>query len=140
ELKDARGRKRHKRSSQVAEKIAILRSSGFTVEQIAARLMISEPTLRKYYFRELTEGPELAKAVLIETMWKKALTGNVGAAKFIESQMEQGTAGRIARDDEKPEPQVKAPVIGKKEQAQRDAENVGGLFATPPPPKLVVSN
>ncbi len=80
---DPRGRKRHRRAPQVAEQVAVLRAAGLTVEEVATRLVLSEPTLRKYYFRELDGGAKMAQAVLTEAMWKKAKEGNVSAARFI---------------------------------------------------------
>lgn len=119
ELKDPRGRKRHKRSPQVAERVAFLRASDMAVEDIAARIGLSEPTLRKYYFRELTAGPALAKAVLLEAMWDKAKAGNVSAANFVRAEFEKGdTAVPVAR-----QPREKAePPLGKKAQADVDAK------------------
>lgn len=135
---DPRGRKRHKRCVQIAENVAVLRASGLTVEQIAARLVLSEPTLRKYYFRELDSGAALAEAVLTEAMWRKARDGNVSAARFIRETFGKGEAVRAdARIRERP---AKEPVIGKKEQRQRAAEQVGGKFAAPAPPRLAVDN
>ncbi|WKL57250.1 hypothetical protein Q1W73_16530 [Asticcacaulis sp. ZE23SCel15] len=131
EPKDARGRKRHKRLPQLAEKIAVLRASGDSVEDVALHLGLSEPTLRKYYFRELNNGPELAKAVLNQKMWKKAMDGNVSAANYISKQFEKGKAQRVARPDPKP----KEAALGKKEQQKVAAGNVVGLFGTPSAPK-----
>lgn len=136
--RDPRGRKRHKRLPQIAEKVSVLRASGLTVEQIAARLVLSEPTLRKYYFRELEAGEALALAVLTESMWAKARDGNVGAARFIREQFSKGEAlqaeGRVREREARP------AATGKKAERQAAAEKVGGRFATPPAPKLVVDN
>lgn len=135
---DPRGRKRHRRSPQVAEQVALLKASGLTVEQIAARLVLSEPTLRKYYFRELDGGAALARAVLTEAMWKKARDGNVSAAKFIKDVFDKGDAkaaeGRVrSREPRSPEPGLKA-------QRQEAARAVGGRFATPAGPRLAIDN
>lgn len=136
--RDPRGRKRHKRSAQIAENVALHKASGLTVEQIAARLGISEPTLRKYYFRELEDGAALAQAVLNEAMWSKALAGNVGAARFMREAMTRGEAKaadqRVRARTPKDEP------VGKKAERQAAAERVGGRFAVPAAPKLIVDN
>lgn len=141
EARDPRGRKRHKRLVQVAEKVSVLRAAGLTVEQIAARVGLSEPTLRKYYFRELDDGATLAEAVLTEAMWKKAREGNVSAARFIRETFKQGDAseadrrvkGRAVREPRE-EP------LGKKEERLRAAQQVTGRFATPAGPRLAVDN
>lgn len=135
---DPRGRKRHKRTPQVAEQVALLKASGLTTEQIAARLVLSEPTLRKYYLRELDGGAAMAQAVLAEAMWKKALGGNVGAARFIQETFKKGEAraadGRVQRREPRsPEPGLKA-------QRQEAARAVGGRFATPSGPRLAIDN
>lgn len=118
ELPDPRGRKRHKRTVQVAEKVAVLRGSGLTPPQIAARVALSEPTLRKYYFRELEEGAVLAQAVLTEAMWDKARSGNVGAAKYIRDAFAKGQAAiPVAKKPASPKPEK----LGKKAAAGADA-------------------
>lgn len=112
--RDPRGRKRHKRVAQIAENVAVLRGCGLTEEQIAARVGLSEPTLRKYYFRELKDGPTLAKAVLTEAVWKRAKAGNVSAARYLRTEFEKGDAAvPVPRQPR----QAKAPEPGKKEAA-----------------------
>lgn len=137
--KDTRGRKRHKRIPQIAENIAVLRASGMTVEKIADRIGLSEPTLRKYYFRELDEGPALAQAVLNEAMWKKAMAGNVGAARYMREAFNKGEA-TAAEERFKERPAAAPAPLGKKAERQAAAERVGGRFSTPPAPQLVVDN
>lgn len=142
EPRDARGRKRHKRIAQVAENVAILRASGLTVEVIAARVGLSAPTLRKYYLRELEEGPALAQAVLTEAMWRKAKDGNVGAARYIREEFGKGDAkaagDRVA--ERAASVAEREPVLGKKAERQAAAGRVSGRFATPSAPQLVVDN
>lgn len=138
--RDPRGRRRHKRIPQVAENVALLRASGLSVEAIAQRIGLSEPTLRKYYFRELDDGPALARAVLAEAMWAKAKAGNVSAARYIREEFCGGetkdAANRVRRRAES-----EATPIGKKAERQAAAARVGGgRFATPAPPTLIVDN
>jgi hypothetical protein len=97
------------------------------------RLGLSEPTLRKYYFRELQHGAIIAQAVLAEAMWEKAKTGVASAARYMSEQFEKGAVERIA----KPESVAKPVPLGKKQEAQEAAERVGGRFATPEPPRTV---
>jgi hypothetical protein len=135
---DPRGRKRHKRLTQVAEQVAVLRASGLTVEQIASRLVLSEPTLRKYYFRELDGGAAMANAVLAEAMWKKAKAGNVGAARFIRETFGKGEAKAAETRVKSREP--RSPEPGLKVQRAEAARAVGGRFATPAGPRLAIDN
>jgi len=141
EPKDRRGRKSHRWLPQIAEKVAVLRASNRTIEEIALRLNLDPKTLTKYYSRELDEGPALAKSLLNEAMWEKAKAGNVGAARYLREEFAKGQAERIARPDRPVAVAPKEEKLGKKEQRRLDAEQVGGRFATPAPPlKLAVNN
>lgn len=146
EARDPRGRKRHKRSKEVAETVAVLRASGATVEEIAARTVLDEKTLRKYYSRELDKGPALARDVLVEKLWAKAMEGNVSAAKVVLGLLGRGEA-QAAKEalDRRGHPataerQSRPEKLGKKEEAQQAAERIGGKYLPPSSPKLVVSN
>lgn len=125
EPRDPRGRKAHQRSPEVAEKIAVLRAAGLTVEQIAARSHMSEPTLRKYYLRELVDGSTLAQAALDEVIWAKAMQGNVPAAKFMRDRFAKGEAAvPVAASDARradPEPAADEEPTGKKAAADKAA-------------------
>jgi hypothetical protein len=115
--RDPRGRRPLGRKSQVAENIAVLRAAGNTVEEIALVTGISEPTLRKYYFRELDKGLELARAVLIKELWRRALDGSVPAIREVFRRFETGAAAvpvpRRPKADDK---------LGKKAAADLDAQ------------------
>jgi hypothetical protein len=116
--RDPRGRKRHRRQAQVAEKVAVLRGVGNTVEQIARRIGLSEPTLRKYYLRELEQGSDLAMAVLDEVIWQRAMAGSVSAARLMKEALTKGGAATpIARVRAK----AAAP-LGKKAEANLAAQ------------------
>lgn len=117
--RDPRGRKRHKRLAQVAEKVAVLRGLGHTVEKIALRLGLSEPTLRKYYFRELEQGSNLAEAVLDEKLWDRAMAGSVPAMRLMKEALAKGRAAVPLAPGARPKA---APKLGKKEQQAVDAE------------------
>lgn len=154
--KDPRGRKAHVRKPQIAEKIAVLRATGATEEEIEARIGLSVKTIRKYYSRELDGGPQLIEALVNERMFAEAMKGKVGAARFVKEQLEKGratVAGQRLREraasggDGGSAPAPAAPVaagpVGKKEQRQAAANRViesGGMFAPGAAPKLVVSN
>lgn len=118
------GRKRHRRLPQVAEKVGVLRAAGVTVEAIAGRLGLSEPTLRKYYFRELRSGGQIARQVLIEAMWKKAVAGNVSAANFIRQELARGDAEAFVTSS-RPAQAPRPTPTGKKEAAQLAATTAG---------------
>lgn len=113
--RDPRGRKSHRRTPQVAERVGVLRALGHTVEDIALRLGLSEPTLRKYYFRELDQGSALAETVLDEKLWTRAMEGSVPAMRLLKEQLTKGKAAVPVKR------QAKAEKLGKKEQASVDA-------------------
>lgn len=129
--RDPRGRKSHKRAKETAEKVAVLRASGHTVEDIALRMGLSEPTLRKYYFRELDHGRALAEAVLDEALWARAMDGNVSAMKELKAQFAKGRATAVSNP-------LKTPTserLGKKAERLAAAAQVGGIFAQGEPPQ-----
>ena len=98
-----------------------MRASDMNVEDIAARVGLSEPTLRKYYFRELGDGPALAKALVLEALFEKAKGGNVSAARLMLDQFAKGeTAPPMPRQTVEAAPK-KEPPLGKKAQANVDA-------------------
>lgn len=153
--RDPRGRKAHKRSPQLAEKIAVLRGSGSTEEEIEARVGLTVKTLRKYYSRELEKGPTLSRAMLDEVMYAKAMAGNVSAARYMDQRFKEGDASLAAqrmkaRAEASTEVGQSRPVtvekIGKKAERQAAAEELagtGGKYAPPAAPgrpKLVASN
>jgi len=140
--RDPRGRKRHKRCPKVAETVALLASRHTPVVDIALRVQLSEPTLRKYYFRELEKGGAIIQALMLERMYRRAQDGVVGAARWVQEQLDKAALQDASRSYGHRQPAegraAKPEVIGKKEQRQRAAEEVaegGSLFRPPPPPK-----
>ena len=128
--KDRRGRKSHRWNDEVSETVGVLRGHGHTKEQIADYVGLDPKTLDKYYSRELSEGPSLAKAQVDLEMYRKARSGNVAAARYCREGFDQGKAKRIAA----PVRAAAAPKPGKKEERQRAANNVSGRFSTPAAP------
>ena len=153
--KDPRGRKRHKRTPQIAEKVGVLRATGATEDAIANAVGLSTPTLRTYYLRELDAGPALALAQLDQVMYRKAMAGNVSAAKYVRDRFKDGDAslaGARARSramrPEAPagqeQPAAPQGPQGKKAERQAEADRVvagSSRFATSKPPvRLAVDN
>jgi uncharacterized protein Usg len=119
---ETRGRKAHRRDPELAEKIVLLRATGSTQEEIERRVPLSVKTLRKYYSRELAGAPDLARAALVQVMWKKAMDGNVSAAKFIREELLRGVA--FAPEAPAPEPALEPDPekLGIKVQRDRAAQ------------------
>ncbi len=122
EPRDPRGRKRHRYTPQLAEKIAVLRATGATKEEISQRVGLSVPTIDKYYFRSLEHGPGLVKALLTEALLEAAIKGGkVGAFRLAFELLERGEAQVpvASRRKAQTEPEEK---LGKKAQADVDAQ------------------
>jgi hypothetical protein len=97
-----------------------LRSTDMAIEAIAAQVGLSEPTLRKYYLRELEKGPDLARGRVIEAMYAKAIGGNVTAQRAYLQLTEKGQGIPPPARTRKPaEPKPEA--LGKKAAAELEA-------------------
>jgi hypothetical protein len=109
--------------------VAIAAGGGMIHEQIAIAIGISEPTLRKHFGHELTEGAYRKRIEVIEALRKVAAKGNVSAAKAYLALEPQLAAPPFDRPGEstvdKPAAAPPAPPqpreLGKKAQAQADA-------------------
>lgn len=120
ELPDPRGRPKHRFSPQIAETVAVLRATGTTEADIALRIGISEPTLRKYYFRQLEQGPTVVRALLDEALLREAMKGKVSAINAARARLDEGQAAvPIA-------PEPKAEKLGKKAAADAEAKAAPG--------------
>lgn len=126
--RDPRGRKRHRRNPQVAQKIALMRSTGSTVEDVVLNIGLSAPTLRKYYLRELDEGSTLARQEILQAQYQRAMAGSAASAKLVLAEIERnGFVPRIA-DAAAQAAAAASPSnkpLGKKEQATLDAQSAG---------------
>jgi hypothetical protein len=124
--RDPRGRKRTRVSNDSRDRVAKLRASGMTQQEIADVLGCSVPTLVEYFSFELNEGKAAKKAEMIEALWNAGIAGNVTAMKAWLALNEKDTAPRQAV-----RPKAE-PKLGKKEQALVDAKskpNAGGWAA-----------
>jgi hypothetical protein len=129
--RDPRGRKRHKPSAQGREFVAKLKGGRATDEEIALQMGLSEPTLRKYYFRELKHGPALARNSILQKLYDAGMAGNVSAMKAYLAEAEKARALQVQRPDREP----RSPAKGKKEERLDAAASIGGLYAPGAAPK-----
>lgn len=116
-----RGRPPHIPTQQNRNKIILLLAQGWVNARIASALGITEPTLRKHYFRELRlrdAARDRVEAIGLLTLWDQARSGNTAAMKEFfrrhDSALEPLFRKRVDEGQEK---------IGKKEQVRREAEN-----------------
>ncbi|MGN6451257.1 MAG: hypothetical protein ACTHLK_22220 [Brucella intermedia] len=118
------------------EKVRVLKACGMTNDAIAEAIGISEPTLRKHFSLELDIATAKVRADVLWARYQSAMGGNVSAQNRLIEQVSANEANR-KRNPDKPE---KKPKLGKKEEQKLAAQAVGGKFAPPAPPKLIVSN
>jgi transcriptional regulator with XRE-family HTH domain len=117
-LPDRRGRRKLKFTTEVYDKVEVLRASGMTQEEIAKAIGITVPTLRKYFFQELQDGEVRTRADIIAAMAEKALKGSVPAARLVLGLLDQGKAAVPIGTPKAPRPEK----LGKKEQLNLDAQ------------------
>lgn len=89
-------------------KVMLLMARGLSEQTIADVIGVSHMTLRKHFHTEITGGRERKIAENMERLDRAAAKGNVSAMKYLDSQ--------FALRESKAEP------VGKKEQANREAQ------------------
>lgn len=103
-------------------------SDGATQEAIAAEVQMSVKTLVRIYAEELDSGAaKLARAVLA-VQAEKALDGNTTAARFVDAKLSKLSAQAASDRFAETAPgrrERRSPPLGKKEQAQLDAQTAG---------------
>ena len=109
----ARGRPSFQPTAANRLKVEELIAAKMSEDDVARAFGIATETLRKHFSEELKDGRARRRAEAVHLLFTAARKGNVAAAKALE---------RITAD-ETPTPRPKP--LGKKEQAQLDAENAG---------------
>jgi len=139
-----RGRPEHERTERNANKVSLLFALGHDVKDVAAALGITQPTLRKHYFSEVSQRDAMRlklKAEVLSSLFDQAKGGNVGAMKKLLDQVEKGdlvalsVAVKNRKTNDAPKPKV--PPIGKKEAQQLAAEEVDGIYKPRAAPQQV---
>lgn len=121
--RDPRGRQKMKLTNALRDRVAMLRASGMTQQEIADAIGCSVPTLAQYFSLELNEGKAAKRAEMLDTLWKTAIGGNVTAMR---TWLALNDKGVTPREIIRPKAEAK---LGKKEQALVDAKatpNAGG--------------
>ncbi|MBP0438432.1 hypothetical protein [Tianweitania sediminis] len=116
-----RGRPPHVPTKENRNKIMLLLAQGWVDKRIAGALGISEPTLRKHYFRELKVrdlARDRVEAIGLLSLWNMGREGNVAAMKeyFRRHDTAIGDAFGDKVEDEKRK-------LGKKERDRIEANN-----------------
>lgn len=123
----SRGRPEHRRTDENANKVRLLLGVGWTQKDIAAALGVTQPTLKKHYFSELKFRGE-ARRQVEATVWMELMNqvakGNVGAIREFNRRIEKfdldAAGDRLRAQQDRA--QAKEPKLGKKEQANLDAQ------------------
>lgn len=118
-----RGRPAHRWSKSSADKVILALAGGYSHEDIAKGLGISQPTLRKYYFSELKQQGQRTRFEFwrMHNLAEQANAGNVGAMKELGKIMDKRDRHLAEKEfrDGKPDREEQ---LGKKEAARRAAE------------------
>jgi hypothetical protein len=98
-------------------------AGGMSEPQVAVVFGISERSARRHFRSAFSDGLAKKRAEVINLLWGAARSGNVTAMKALE--VITGKADAVAVwTGPRPEPVVRTPKLGKKEQQQLDAEDV----------------
>jgi hypothetical protein len=131
------GRPEYRPTIEARQTVEEMKYCGESENCIARALGIDVGTMRKHFVDELENGHANRRKEVIGLMFKSARDGNASNQKKLEE------IGRIAGAAASVEARSRPPKeekLGKKQQQQRAAEQVGGKFAPPAPPRLVISN
>ncbi|NLS07619.1 hypothetical protein HGP14_30615 [Rhizobium sp. P32RR-XVIII] len=131
------GRPSYRPSLEDRKTVEEMKFVGESDNTIARSLGIDPDTLRKHFPDELADGHAQRRKEVIGLLFKSARDGNVAAQKKLE---EMGRASGAADAVKARETKASEPRRGKKEEQKAAAKAVGGKFAPPTPPKLVVDN
>jgi len=143
EVKRGRGRPKFAATPAMRKKVTEYKAGGMRHEDIANVLKISRNTLEKYFETELKIGPALRLGEVIELLFASARKGNVAAQRELKTMLITNTAAEAVEtlvSGAKVAAAPKQERLGKKAEEQKAAEDVGGIYAVPPQPKLVVNN
>lgn len=120
----ADGRKRWQPSQQNRDDARLLIAAGTPHAVIAARLGISPPTFARAFRDEIANAYHTERAAILMDMRRTARRGNVAAQKALAEILDRAELERIENDVMRPKEEKPPKPLGKKEQADLDAESV----------------
>jgi len=135
-----RGRPPHVPNDEKRKLVMMLQALDWGQPEIADALGITEPTLKKHYFRELrtrTSARRKVEAVALLSLLNQVEAGNVGAIKALDKKFEAHDLSKLAeaiKNRGRPQPEQSEPKKGKKELQQEAASAVSGKYAPPVAP------
>lgn len=144
-LARAEGRPPHTSTQESIITVMILVAAGHTNKEVATVLGLDVKTLRKHYGHLLKHRDVMLsrlRSKLRTSQIQQGLAGNATALSGALKVLDTISAERVARDlqDRAANQPAARGYISKKEQRLESAQAVGGKFAVPPAPRLVVSN
>lgn len=126
--KGQRGRPPYAPTEKDRNKVKLLLALGWSNTRVAAAIPVSEATLKRYFRAELKERDQMRDrldARRFEIAMEQANAGNIAALKELAKMLERSDLMRAGQRMDQPSasrPKAKVERLGKKEQAQRDAE------------------
>lgn len=118
-----RGRPPHEPTAATRRKVSIAAGGGMLHEQIAIALGINTDTPRKYYEHELSVGASQRRMEVLSAQFQAATKkGSTSAARVYLANEPQVAAPPVPAPTPAPAPAAVAAKLGKKEQAQADAQ------------------
>lgn len=133
---EGRGRPEAVWTREKSNKVLLAFARGLSVREAAIAIGLSAPTLRKVYFSEVAKRAQAQLRMEMTQLARlndQAEVGNVAAEKELLKQMD-----RLRQRDQvraaAPAPAARPEKLGKKEAAAKAAEQVRGLYETPPQP------
>lgn len=139
------GRPEHEPTQENIIFVMVLLASGATNREVAKTLGLSVPTFRKHYLHLLKHRDLLLDRLqtkLRVSQIQMGLEGNASALNAALNMLERVKAENADRkvQSRSHASKGKPEKLGKKEQQKIAAQNVGGKYAPPIPPKLVIDN
>lgn len=137
-----RGRPPHTPTAENRRFVQIALACGKTETEIAEALAITERTLGRHYFHELS-GKRSARMRLdmknMAAIVGQVEQGKTAAMALLEKKLERLRLAELANKvaDRGRQDAPAPPPRGKKEQQLEAAVKVSGKFAPPPPPRLI---
>lgn len=126
--KGQRGRPPYAATEKDRNKVKLLLALGWANARVAAAIPVSEATLKRYFRAELKERDQMRDrldARRFEIAMEQANAGNIAALKELAKMLDRSDLMRAGQRMDQPaagKPKAKIERLGKKEQAQRDAE------------------
>jgi len=126
-----------------SNKVMVLFASKYKVAEVAKIIGCDAKTLRKVFSREVAYR-DRAELVIRSGMMARLVTeaeaGNVGAMKQLDRMIEaEQRRAQSAKLEGKAPTRTLSVRLGKKDQANADAREVGGKYAPSAPPSLLVN-